>query len=104
MIAALARRRKAPRPLTGALASLTARLEPDSPLARVQRVWPALGEVLPMASEAEPSSLRDGVLTLRCSASVYANELQFLAGDLLAALNGLLGEELVHTLRMRTGG
>lgn len=104
MIAAFARRRKVPRPLAGALASLTARLEPDTPLARVQRVWPAVAEVLPMASEAEPSSLREGTLTVRCSASVYANELHFLTGDLLTALNGLLGEELVHTLRMRTGG
>ncbi len=104
MIATFARRRKAPRPLAGALAGLTARLEPDSPLARVQRVWPAIADALPMASGAEPCSLRDGVLTVRCSASVYANELHFLAGDVLAALNGLLGEEAVHTLRMRTGG
>lgn len=104
MSGAFARRRRAPRPLAGALASLTARLEPASPLARVQRLWPAVADALPMASEAEPASLRDGVLMVKCSASVYANELHFLSGDLLVALNGLLGEELVHTLRMRTSG
>lgn len=103
MSAISARTRRAPRPLAGALARLTARLEPDSELARVQRVWPALADVLPMSSEAEAASLREGILTLRCSASVYAQELHFLSADLLVALNGLLGEELVHTLRLRTG-
>ena len=104
MTATFVRHRLAPRPLSGALASLTERLEPDSPLARVQRAWPMLADALPVASEGEPATLRDGVLTVGCSASVYASELHFLAGDLVVALNGLLGEELVRTLRMRTRG
>lgn len=49
-----------------------------------------------------PTALRDGVLTLTCSASVYAQELHLMGEDLIAAVNGALGEEAVSALRVRT--
>jgi predicted nucleic acid-binding Zn ribbon protein len=46
--------------------------------------------------------MRDGVLTVTCSASVYAQELQLTSVELLAAINASLGEEAVRQLRVRS--
>jgi predicted nucleic acid-binding Zn ribbon protein len=95
--------RSAPRPLTFALDGLTERLAPATTLARVQRVWPRVAAALPAAAEGTPAALRDGVLAVTCSASVYAHELHLIGDDVVAALNGALGEEAVRALRARTG-
>jgi predicted nucleic acid-binding Zn ribbon protein len=94
--------RRSPRPLAKALDGLATRLEPATTLARVQRCWPRLVTALPAAAEGTPVALRDGTLTIACTASVYAHELHLIADDLTAALNGALGEEVVNTLRVRT--
>ena len=92
----------APRPLATALESLTASLAPITTLARVQEVWErATGPAI--ASVAQPASERDGVLTVSCEASVWAQELDLMAPELLRALNAALGAELLHSLRCRTG-
>ncbi len=104
MRAVQTRRRRSPRPLAGALTKLTERIEPVGPLAQIQRAWPALADALPVAAEASPATFREGTLTLSCTASVYANELHFLAEEIIAAVNGALGEVLVHSLRVRTSG
>lgn len=94
--------RRAPRPLALALDGLTATLAPATTLARVQGCWEqALGEAI--AAAAIPMSERDGVLTVRCESSVWAQELELLADELLARLNGALGEDLLHKLRCRAG-
>lgn len=95
--------RRSPRPVSLALDALSQRLQPASTLARVQAVWPRVVAALPAAAEANPSALRDDVLSVRCSAAVYAQELHLAADDLIAALNGALGEELVRSLRVRVG-
>jgi predicted nucleic acid-binding Zn ribbon protein len=94
--------RRAPRPFATALEGLASRLEPATTLARVQRSWPRVSTALPVAAEGAPVALRDGTLTVACTASVYAHELHLIADDLIAALNGALGEEVVKTLRVRT--
>ena len=92
----------APRPLAAALQGLTASLAPVTTLARVQEVWEhATGSAI--ASAAQPVSERDGVLTVSCEASVWAQELELMAPELLRALNAALGAELVQALRCRTG-
>ena len=92
----------APRPLASALESLTASLAPITTLARVQEVWErATGPAI--ASVAQPVSERDGVLTVSCEASVWAQELELMAPELVQALNAALGAELVQALRCRTG-
>lgn len=96
--------RRAPRPLANALAALSARVEPATPLARIQREWPGLACVLPAAHESSPTNLRDGVLTVGCAASVWAQELQLSAEDAIAYLNGQLGENAVRELRAHTTG
>jgi len=95
-------RRTEPRPLSHAIATLADRLAPHTTLADVQRVWPAaVGEVI--AAQAEPTAERDGVLTVTCEASVWAQELDLMAGEILARLNGALGGEPLQELRCRTG-
>jgi predicted nucleic acid-binding Zn ribbon protein len=82
-------RRTAPRRLGVALADLSERLAPATTLARVQARWPdAAGPAV--AAEAEPVSERDGVVTIACRSSVWAQELDLLGPALVARLNELL--------------
>ena len=83
--------------------ALTDRLEPLTPLARVQRAWPtAVGPAL--APHATPAAVRDGVLTVDCSAGVWAQELALLEGPVVAALDAALGQGVVTGLRPRVQG
>ncbi|MBA3807656.1 MAG: DUF721 domain-containing protein [Solirubrobacterales bacterium] len=94
--------RPAPRPISSALQGLAAMLAPASTLARVQSVWEDVAGPA-IAQAARPSAARDGVLTVTCEAAVWAQELELMASDLTARLNAALGEEVLHTLRCRTG-
>jgi predicted nucleic acid-binding Zn ribbon protein len=94
--------RAAPRMLSSALEGLTSALAPATTLARVQGVWErAAGSAI--ADAARPTAERDGVLTVTCSAAVWAQELDLMAGELISRLNGALGEEAIRELRCRTG-
>ncbi|HEX3910907.1 MAG TPA: DUF721 domain-containing protein [Solirubrobacteraceae bacterium] len=95
-------RKAAPRPLSAALDGLTATLAPATTLARVQEVWERTAGP-GIAAAAQPSSEREGVLTVRCEAAVWAQELTLMAGDLVPRLNAALGSELIRELRCRTG-
>jgi predicted nucleic acid-binding Zn ribbon protein len=94
--------RPAPRPLASALQGLTAGLAPASLLARVQELWGSVAGEL-VASEAQPTSERDGVLTVTCAAAVWAQELDLMSGELIARLNDALGSQRIRELRCRTG-
>jgi len=94
------RNRRAPVPLAGAIEALTKRLEPDTPLARIQRAWPdVVGEVI--AAETEPVAERGGTVTVACRSAVWAQELTFMAPDLVERLNAALGSSRVSELRCR---
>jgi predicted nucleic acid-binding Zn ribbon protein len=56
-----------------------------------------------IASAASPVAERDGVLTVRCDAAVWSQELDLMAGELIDRLNAALGDELLHKLRCRVG-
>jgi predicted nucleic acid-binding Zn ribbon protein len=95
-------RRRAPRALSFALARVTAGLEPATTLARVQGVWAdAVGDVV--SSEARAVSERDGVVTVACRSSVWAQELEMLGPDLLEKVNAALGDQSVAQLRFKAG-
>jgi predicted nucleic acid-binding Zn ribbon protein len=95
-------RRFAPRPLAAALEDLTATLSPPSALGRVQEAWErSAGPSI--SSAATPAAERDGVLTVACESSVWAQELDLMAPELLARLNAELGAGLLHRLRCRVG-
>ncbi len=93
--------RSAPRPLSHALEGLTSTLAPASTLARVQECWEVVvGGAI--AAAARPVGERDGVLSVRCVAAVWSQELDLMAPELIDRLNGALGHELLHKLRCRT--
>ena len=95
-------RRRAPRPLALALGQVSAGLAPASLLARVQGCWAdAVGELV--SAEAQPVSERDGVVTVACRSSVWANELEMLGPELLQKVNAALGETAVGQLRFKAG-
>ena len=91
-------RRKGPRPATTAIEALAQRLEPATALGSVQRVWDAtVGEVI--AAEAQPITERDGVVTVSCRSSVWAQELDLMGPELVARINAALGQDGVRRLR-----
>lgn len=90
--------RSSPRRLTVALDQIRDELEPESLLGEVQRVW--RGAVGPaIAHEAQPTAERGGVVTVSCSASVWAQELDLMAPDILERLNRSLRSGQVWRLR-----
>jgi predicted nucleic acid-binding Zn ribbon protein len=94
--------RSAPRLLSVALEGLTRTLAPATTLARVQEIWePTAGPAI--AQAARPTAERDGILTVTCSAAVWAQELDLMAGDLTQSLNAALGADTIRELRCRTG-
>jgi predicted nucleic acid-binding Zn ribbon protein len=81
-----------------ALDSLRDELAPATLLADVQRAWPgAVGDAI--AAEAVPTAERAGVVTISCSAGVWAQELDLMAPTILGRLNAVLGSHRVQRLR-----
>ncbi|MEA2212286.1 MAG: hypothetical protein QOF83_2234 [Solirubrobacteraceae bacterium] len=94
----MTRYRRGPRPLESAFSRLADELAPETLLGEVQRAWPAaVGEVI--AAEARPTTARGGVVTISCSASVWAQELDLMAPQILAQLNERLSNGVVQRLR-----
>lgn len=95
-------RKTAPRSLSIALEGLTSALAPATTLARVQKIWElAVGPAI--AAAAQPSAEHDGVLTVTCTAAVWAQELDLISGDLIPRLNAALSADVVRELRCKTG-
>jgi predicted nucleic acid-binding Zn ribbon protein len=73
-------------------------LAPQTLLAEAQRAWTeAVGPAI--ATEAQPTAERAGVLTVSCSASVWAQELDLMAPVILEQLNARLGRGQIERLR-----
>jgi predicted nucleic acid-binding Zn ribbon protein len=90
--------RRSPRQIATALERVRGEWEPETLLAEVQRVWcEAVGPAI--AAEARPSSERAGVLTISCSGSVWAHELDLMAGSILEPLNARLRAGRIDRLR-----
>ena len=93
--------RRSPRRLTTALDHIRDELEPDSLLGEVQRVWrEAVGAAI--AQEAQPTSERNGILTISCSASVWAQELDLMGPAIVGRLNRQLRVGEISRLRCVT--
>lgn len=89
---------RSPRPLGLALDQVRDRLEPQTLLAEAQRCWrEAVGAAI--AEQALPTAERAGVLTVSCSASVWAHELDLMGPDIVERLNSMLGEGRISRLR-----
>lgn len=73
-------------------------LAPKTPLARAQLHWPAVaGEAVARVSR--PVTERDGVITVACSTAAWAQELDLMQTQLLAALRSAGLGEVVKGLR-----
>lgn len=84
--------------MAAALDQLAGELAPETLLADVQRTWPvAVGAMI--AAQAQPTAERAGVVTISCSASVWAQELDLMAPQLIRQLNHLLARGSVQRLR-----
>jgi predicted nucleic acid-binding Zn ribbon protein len=94
----MTRWRRSPRTLGHTIERIRDELAPQTMLAEVQRVWPrAVGEAI--AAEAEPTAERGGVLTISCSASVWAQELDLMAPTILERLNRTMAAGRIERLR-----
>jgi predicted nucleic acid-binding Zn ribbon protein len=90
--------RRSPRTLDVALASLADDLAPRTVLADVQRAWPdTVGPAI--AAQALPTAERGGVVTVSCSASVWAQELDLMGPQIIERLNAALAGVSVTRLR-----
>jgi predicted nucleic acid-binding Zn ribbon protein len=95
--------RRSPRPVAAALAPLREACMPATLLAEIQAVWSeAVGAII--AAEAQPVSERGGVVTVACSASVWAQELDLLSATLIERLNAHLRDGRVTRLRCAVTG
>jgi predicted nucleic acid-binding Zn ribbon protein len=94
--------RRAPRPIASAINPLRDEWAPETLLAEVQQVWAsAVGEAI--AAEARAERERGGVLTVVCSASVWAHELDLMAPDILPRLNERLSRGRITRLKCVSG-
>jgi len=90
--------RRSPRKLGVAVERIRGELAPQTLLGEVQSSWAqAVGPAI--AAEAEPMAERGGVLTVSCSASVWAHELDLMAPAILERLNELLRDQRITRLR-----
>jgi predicted nucleic acid-binding Zn ribbon protein len=73
---------------------------PKTPLAALQVAWAeVVGEQI--AAVTNPVSERSGEVTVSCSDSVWAQELDLMQGQLLERLRDRLGERAPQSLRFR---
>jgi predicted nucleic acid-binding Zn ribbon protein len=95
--------RRSPRPVAAALAPLREAWTPATLLGEIQAVWnDTVGHII--AVEAQPVSERGGVVTVACSAAVWAQELDLLSATVLERLNGRLRSGRITRLRCAVRG
>jgi len=96
-------RRRAPRQAGQAFRAARDLAAPKTRLASVQSAWAeAVGEQL--AAVTAPATERAGTLTIDCSDSVWAQELDLMQEALLGRLREVLGEAAPKALRFRVKG
>lgn len=94
--------RRAPRPILAALDPLRDAWAPETLLAEIQQVWPSVvGPAI--AGETVAKSERAGVLTVHCSAAVWAQELDLMGPTITDRLNQRLQRGQVTRLRCLSG-
>jgi predicted nucleic acid-binding Zn ribbon protein len=92
--------RLAPRHLSIPLQDFADEIAPTTTLVMVQTVW-AQASGGKIANAAKPIKERDGVLTILCTAAVWAQEVDLMADQLIERVNEALGSQLVRELHCR---
>jgi predicted nucleic acid-binding Zn ribbon protein len=94
------RRRRVPRQASSAIRAARDLAAPQTGLAAIQAAWAgAVGEQL--AAAATPVSERTGTLTIECTDSVWAQELDLMQTQLLERLRAELGDQAPEALKFR---
>ncbi len=86
-------RRARPRAVGSALNALKGQTAPATPLATVQLHWPEVAGPT-IAAEAVPVAERERIVTVACRSSVWAQELDLMAPELLDRLNQRLDDPI----------
>lgn len=95
-------RRRDPFPLADAIDDLVRGAQPNTPLAAVQRAWTdAVGETI--AGWAVPAGERDGVLTVHCTDSVTAHQLNSMQLEIVEKLRKSAPKVRISEIRFRVG-
>ena len=77
------------------------RMEDPAAAGAIWRRWPQIvGD--DVARNAEPTSLKDGVLRIRTSSSTWATEMSYLANDIKARVNDAIGKPVVREVMVWT--
>lgn len=91
-------RRGRERPIADAVMRLAESLAPQTPLSKVERAWSSVvGEA--MAAHSRPAALKGSLLTVECSGSVYAQELDLQSRRVLSKLSDELSGIVVERIR-----
>jgi predicted nucleic acid-binding Zn ribbon protein len=79
-------------------------LEVDGQI-RAYSLWGAWKEIVgePIAQQAQPQAIRNGILFVTVSHSTWVQQLQFLKTMLLDKINTYFGEPLIKDMRFRLG-
>ncbi len=77
------------------------RLDDPAASAALWRRWPEIvGD--DVARNAEPTSLKQGVLRIRTTSPTWATEMSYLANDIKSRVNDALGREVVREVKIWT--
>jgi hypothetical protein len=69
---------------------------------KIWKIWDgAVGAEI--ASHARPSSIKKGVLAVKVTDSVWLQELEFRAGEIIERINSALQREAIKKIRFRIG-
>ena len=95
-------RRRDPFPLADAISDLVRAAQPNTPLAAIQRVWPdGVGETI--AGGAVPAAEHDGLLTVHCTDSVTAHQLNSMQLEIVEKLRTAAPNVKLREIRFRVG-
>jgi predicted nucleic acid-binding Zn ribbon protein len=83
------RKRDQPHSLAAALEAVRAEVAPKTLLAAVQEAWPQVAGSL-AAAQGDPVAEREGVVTISCRSSTWAQELDLMQSELLPRLRDAL--------------
>ncbi|MGA7397602.1 MAG: DUF721 domain-containing protein [Solirubrobacterales bacterium] len=96
-------RSPSPKPIGAALDRVLDSISPRTPLAEVQSAWPrAVGPQI--AAVTRVTSEHDGVVTVECESSIWAQELEMMGPQLLKKLTSQMSGPAPDLLRFRASG
>lgn len=91
-------RRGNERKISGAISRLAAEIAPTDPLAQIAAQWPSVvGDAI--SRESKPESISASTLTISCSSSVWAQELELLSRSIIKSLGEQLPQVPIDKLR-----